>query len=107
MILIGDKPISISRGSDDSTRNDSHTKPKVTEQANVHDNGDAAWEIVSSVQDGRNDNDRPFHGRKGHFSIVVGWGKRKHRLYSRDWRFGHYHHHRRHQYHDYEHGEGR
>ncbi|KAE8137297.1 hypothetical protein BDV38DRAFT_247029 [Aspergillus pseudotamarii] len=102
--LNGDKSINIPRGSDDYTRNDSHTSPNATKQSNVHDNSDADWEIVSYVQDGKKDNDLPFHGRIGHFSIDVGWGKRKHRLYSSDWSFGHYHHHR-HQCHADIHGE--
>ncbi|GFF32219.1 hypothetical protein IFM58399_03141 [Aspergillus lentulus] len=89
------------RGSNDIVGNDSHSNPNGLEQADAHDNCDADWEVVSSAQCGEKGSNQAFHGHTGHFSVDVGWGKRKHRLYSSDWSFGHHHH----QHHDDRHGE--
>ncbi|KAJ5767904.1 hypothetical protein N7533_000487 [Penicillium manginii] len=73
----GGKENATPRGSNDFVGNDSHSNPNALEQADAHDNCDADWEVVSSAQCGEKDSNQVFHGHTGHFSVDVGWGKRK------------------------------
>jgi hypothetical protein len=76
------------------TENAVYANSMTTKETKEKDETESDWEMVENVPDSESAANQPSGGNTGHFSIDVGWGQRRHRVYSSDWSFGqHYHHH--------------